>query len=207
MKIYDKLDEILKHRSKIKILRFLFAERDEHTGRRIAKGIEMSASSTHRTLQEMKKEGLLDSRKKGNAVLYGLREDNYVVKKLLKPLFDKEKHIYKDIITLIKKSLTSFRADILSMAIFGSLARKEETAKSDIDLLILLKNEGRKAKISKVLDQLYIDMAKKFSVGICPYVLTKKEIRRRYKKKEPLIRAILNENQLIYGEAIERILA
>ena len=58
MRIHDKLDEILKQGSKIKILRFLFAEKDEHTGRRIARGIAMSPSSTYNTLQEMRREGL-----------------------------------------------------------------------------------------------------------------------------------------------------
>ena len=87
MRIYNKLDEILSQKSKIKILRFLFARRDEHTGRGISKEIKMSPSSVHRALKEMEKEGMVSARRKGNAVLYKLREDNYFVKKILAPLF------------------------------------------------------------------------------------------------------------------------
>jgi len=207
MKIYDKLDEILRHRSKIKILRFLFTERDEHTGRGIAKGISMSASSTYKTLQRMKDEGSISVRKKGNAILYKLQENNYIVKKLLEPLFEKERSVSNDLILSITKSLFREKKEILSIAIFGSVARKEETSKSDIDLVVITKTKTGKTKIDKAMDKLSIDMAKKFGAGISPYILTKAEIKRRHIEKQAIIRSILNNNQLIYGEPIERILA
>jgi len=207
MKIHDKLDEILKHRSKIKILRFLFVERDEHTGRGIAKGIGMSASSTYKTLQKMKDEGLIGARKKGNAILYKLQENNHIVKKLLAPLFEKEKSIYGDIISSIKKILFREKKEIVSIAIFGSVARKEETSRSDIDLIVIAKNKIGKTKIDKAMDELNIDMAEKFGAAVSPYILTEAEIKRKHVEKQAVIRSILNNNQLIYGEPIERILA
>ncbi len=207
MRIHNKLDEILKHGSKIKILRFLFAEKDEHTGRSIAEGIGMSPSSTHSTLQGMKKEGLISAQKKGNAILYKLQQDNYVVKKLLAPLFEKEKFIYNDIILFIKKGLLQARSEILSIVVFGSVIRKEETSQSDIDLLVLLKNNAGKLKIDKVMDKLHVDMVKGFGVSISPYILTVSEIRQRYSQKKRIIKSILDNNELIYGEPIERILA
>ncbi len=207
MRIHNKLDEILKHGSKIKILRFLFVENDEHTGRSIAKGIKMSPSSTHNALREMRKEGLISAGKKGNAILYKLQEDNYVVKKLLVPLFEKEKTIYNDVVLFIKKSLMRHKKEIISMAIFGSIVRKEETSRSDIDLLIIVENKDGKTKIDKAMDELSIETAKKFSTAISAYILTKSEIRQKYHKKQSIISSILESNRLIYGEHIERILA
>lgn len=207
MRIHDKLDEILKQGSKIKILRFLSAEKDEHTGRRIARGIGMSPSSTYNTLQEMKREGLIDARKKGNAILYRLREDNYIVKKLLSPLFEKEKFIYNDITSFIKRRLMQARGTLISITLFGSVVRKEETSQSDIDLLVVLKNKTGKPKIDKLLDKLHTDMVKKFGVSISPYILTVQEVKQRYHQKKPIIKSILANNELIYGEPIERILA
>ncbi|MBU1854069.1 MAG: nucleotidyltransferase domain-containing protein [Candidatus Omnitrophica bacterium] len=206
MKIHAKLDEILKQGSKIKILRFLFAEKDEHTGRGIAKGIGMSASSTYKTLQEMKGEGLISVRKKGNAILYKLQEDNYIVKRLLGPLFKKEESIYDEVISVIKRNLLQMKKKIVSIAIFGSVARKEETSKSDIDMVIIVSDKIGRIKIDKVMDKLSIDIAKKFGADIFPYILTKVEIKRKYAKKQAIIKSILDSNRLIYGEPIERIL-
>jgi len=207
MKIHNKLDEILKHVSKIKILRFLFTEKDEHTGRAIAKGIRMSPSSTYNTLQGMKKEGLISAKKKGNAILYRLQENNYVVKKLLAPLFKKEKAIYDDVILFIKKSLKKYKSEVVSMAIFGSIARREETSRSDIDLLVIVENKNGRIKINKAIDKLSIVIAKSFSAALSPYILTRLEIRQKYRKKQAIIISILENNRLIYGEPIERILA
>ncbi len=207
MKIYDKLDEILKNGSKIKILRFLFTEGDEHTGRGIARGISMSVSSTYSTLQRMKDEGLLSVRKKGNAILYKLQKNNYIVKKLLEPLFEKEKSISNDIVSFIARNLFREKKEIISIAIFGSVARKEERSRSDIDLVVIAKSKIGKSKVDKAMDKLSIDVAKKFGASISPYILTEAEIKRKYNEKQPIIHSILNSNQLIYGEPIERILA
>ena len=205
MRIHDKLNEILSQGSKIRILRLLFTEKDEYTGRGIAKGIGMSPSSTYNTLQEMKKEGLVGARKKGNAILYKVREENYIVKKLLAPLFEKEKFLYSDMISSIKKRLLHAGADIVSMALFGSVVRREETARSDIDVLVVVSSKAGKSTVDKALDTVYTDMAKKFSASISPYVLTIKEIRQRHREKKSIIKSILDNNQLIYGEPLERI--
>lgn len=207
MRIHDNLDEILKSKSKIKILRFLFAEKDEHTGRAIARGIDMSASFAYETLQEMKEENLISARRKGNAILYKLQTDNYIVEKMLAPLFGREKALYGDIVSIIKQNLVRYKKDIVSMAIFGSIIRREETAKSDIDLVIIVKNKIGKSKIEEVIDELNINMAKKFGTIISPYILAEIEIKRKYAEKKEIIISILNNNQLIYGEPIERILA
>ncbi len=207
MKINNKLDEILNQASKVKILRFLFNEKDEHTGRAIAKAIAMSASATYTSLQEMKDIGIVSARRKGNAILYRLRENNYFVKKLIIPLFDKEKFVYNDIIALIKKILLKERKAIISIMIYGSVAKSQETARSDIDLAIIIRNASDKNRINKLIDRLGLTIAKEFSVALSPYILTKAELIRKYSKKIPIIKSILADNKLIYGEPIERVLA
>lgn len=207
MKIHNKLDEILGCGSQIKILRFLFSEKDEHTGRAIARSINMSSSSTYKTLQGLKAEGLISLRRKGNAVLYKLKEENYFVQKLLMPLLKQEGSIYGDIISLIRRNLLHEKKDIVSIALFGSVARKEETSKSDIDLLIIVRSNNGKDKINRVMDKLNIDIAKKFGASIMPYILTQEEIKIKHVKRQAVIKAILDNNRLIYGSPIERILA
>jgi predicted nucleotidyltransferase/biotin operon repressor len=207
MKIHNKLDKLLSQNSKVKIIRLLLYEKDEHTGRGIAKAINMSASATYKALQEMKDEGLIDVRRMGNAILYKLKEDNYYVRNLLLPLFEKEKSVFSDIVNLIKKILLEKKEGIISVAIFGSVANMKETLESDIDLLIITINDKKRQKIKGSLDELSIGMAKKYRVAISPYVLTKEEIQQKYFKGKPIIKSIMNNNILIYGEPIERILA
>ena len=207
MRIYNKLDEILDQGAKIKILRFLFTEKDEYTGRGIAKAIGMSASATYNILQDMKKASIIGAKKKGNSILYKLREENYFVKKLLATLFEKEKGIYRDVISSIKKKLLINRSSILSIAIFGSVAINGETPRSDMDLLIVVQNSLDKNRMNSLADKLIVEMAKTFGIALSPYILTKTEMRNRYSRKQKLILSILKNNRLVYGEPIERILA
>ncbi|MBL7158602.1 MAG: ArsR family transcriptional regulator [Candidatus Omnitrophica bacterium] len=207
MKIHNKLDELLKNSSKVKILRFLFSEKDEHTGRAIARAINMSVSSTYENLQNLKEEGLISLRKKGNSILYSIRLENQIVRKLLNPLFKQEQSIFTDIISLIKKSLSKNTLKISSIAFFGSVVRKEETVKSDIDLLVVAKNRQAKTEITKALDSLNQDIAKKYGAAISPYLVTKEELKNKYISKKAIVKSILENNQLILGEPIERIIA
>ncbi len=207
MKITNKLDEILNQSAKVKILRFLFNEKDEHTGRAIARAINMSPSYTHMSLQELKRTGIVAIRRKGNSVLYKLKGDNYFVKNLVLPLFEKEKSVYFDMITIVKKYLLVDKKSIISIAIFGSVAKAQESERSDIDVLIITANADSKKKVTKLTEELDLKLAKNFNVAFSPYILTKNEIIQKYMKNKQIIKSILNNNTLIYGEALERILA
>jgi predicted nucleotidyltransferase len=207
MRIHNKLDEILNQPAKVKILRFLFSNNVEITGRAVARGSGLSVSHSYEMLQDMCKEGIVEVKRRGNALLYSLRLDNHIVKNILKPLYQKERNIYKDIIIIIKKILESEKKSICSIAIFGSVAAKTENFTSDIDLLVITRDTIGKHKVDNLMDNLTAIMAKKFNVEISPYLLTVLEARNKYKQKAQLMRSIIDNNRLIYGEPIERILA
>lgn len=207
MRLHDNLDLLLSHGSKVKILRFLFSERDEHTGRGIAGATNMGVSSAYRLLQEMREAGIISARRKGNAILYKLKDDNYFAKKLIIPLFEKEQAVYGDVISCIKRGLLVDKGVLVSIAIFGSVVRGEETGSSDIDLAVIVKNDSGKVALSERMDKINIDIAKKFGAAISPYILTKAEIIKKYNQKQPLVVSIMKNNRLIYGEPMERILA
>jgi len=207
MRIYNKLDEIFNRGSRVKILRFLFNNGAEFTGRAIARGSKLSASYSYETLQDMHREGIVEVRRQGSALLYKLRKDSYIVKNILRPLYEKEKNIYKDITALIEKTLLAEKRGILSIAIFGSVASKTENIMSDMDLLVITRDTSAKKKIDYLMDSLTIIMAKKFNLAITPYILTVSEARNKYKHKVRLIKSIIDNNRLIWGDPIERILA
>lgn len=207
MRIHNKLDEILDQPAKVKIFRFLFSSNAEFTGRAIARGSGLSVSHSYEILQNMRKEGLVEVKRQGNALLYSLRRDNYIVRNILKPLYQKERGIYKDITAIIKKILGSEKKGICSIAIFGSVADKTENIASDIDLLVITKDIISKQKVDNLMDNLSVTIAKKFNVAISPYLLTVSEAKSKYKQKVKLMRSIIDNNRLVYGEPVERILA
>jgi len=183
MKLHNKLDETFSRGSKVRVLRYLFREQDEHTGRGIANAVGLSPSITHAVLKELAAEGLLDIRVKGKAKLYKLREDHYVVKQILSPLFESEMKLFATMFAEIKSGILKARGDVMTIAVFGSVAEGNETVKSDLDLLVVTRNISGKKKVEMLLDKLTTGLAEKYSMALSPYILTIFEVKKSIKRK------------------------
>jgi predicted nucleotidyltransferase/predicted transcriptional regulator len=207
MKIHDQLDEIFSRGSKVKVLRYLFREDDDQTGRGIARAVGMSPSMAHSVLSELSAEGLVDVRKKGKAKLYRLRSGSHVLEKLIKPLFEGEQDLFRELIKDLNSGILSSEQEIVNISIFGSVAAKNETAQSDLDLLVVVGTGSGKKAIQSSIDKLSIGLAEKYGIALSPYVVTGGELKKIRDRKLPLVKSILSNNHLIYGEPLERILA
>jgi DNA-binding IclR family transcriptional regulator len=90
MKFDRPLDEVLGARSKVALLRLLVRTRGEHTGRELARLLHLDAKTCHTSLQALARQGVIEYRKAGTAILYRLNEAHALVEELLVPLFDRE---------------------------------------------------------------------------------------------------------------------
>jgi len=138
--------------------------------------------------------------------LYGLNNKNYVVKNVLKPFFNKEKEVFSALVAFVKKAILKADVTIESCIIFGSVAQKKETAKSDVDLLIVICNQKDKDKIERRLNDIAPAIAQNLQTAISPYILSIAQVRKKYKEKSPVINEILKSNILIKGKSIERMI-
>ena len=207
MKIQRKLDDIFSRSSKVKVLRYLCREDVEQTGRGIARAAGISPSMAHSALTELVKGGVIEARKKGSAKLYRLRPENYAVKKLLSPLFQAEDNLLRDLIKDLKTGILKSKRRIINISIFGSIAARKDRAESDLDLLIVAEKLSDKKGIDHYIDELSLKLAEQYGIALSPYTLTRNEIKKKRAQDLPLIKSILDDNRLIYGEPIERILA
>ena len=115
MRITKPLDSILNTEAKMKILRFLCRTGAEWNGSQIAKEIGMTPAASHSALNELVKEGIILMRNMGNTHVYNLKEDNYIVSDLLKPLFSKEDKALSVIGGIIKRNLASSKIKIFGL--------------------------------------------------------------------------------------------
>jgi len=208
MKITKPLDGILNTEAKTKILRFLCRTGAEWNGSQIAKEIGMTPAASHSALNELVKEGIILMRNMGNTHVYNLREDNYIVSDLLKPLFLKEDKALSIIISIIKRNLTSskIKGKILNVSLFGSVNTRQDHPTSDIDLAIIVSDAKIKSKVEKLFEKIDREVSAKFGNTISPYINTPSEFKAKHKKKLEVIRNILKSPTLIYGERIGKIL-
>ncbi|MFH1837556.1 MAG: nucleotidyltransferase domain-containing protein [Candidatus Omnitrophota bacterium] len=207
MKITKPLNKILDSEAKIKVLRFLCRTDAEWNGRQIAKEIEVTPATAHKALNSLKNEGVLLLRNMGKTHVYCLKRDNFLVTDILKPLFEKEHKVLDSIVKIIKKRISGaeIKADIISVALFGSVNIKQDHAMSDIDVAVIVKDAKGKTNARQLFEKIDHEISKKFGNTLAAYINTIKEFKSKKKSNVAIIKNILKEHTLIYGEKMEAI--
>lgn len=204
MKFTNLLDDVLGQKSKIKVLRFLTKVRGSFTGRELARQVGLSPEKTRQVLKDFQEQGIVEVQNAGRTNLYKLRKESTLVKNVLVPLFHSERNLPKSLAQTIRKG-TSF--PVVSIILFGSLARGEERSDSDIDVLILTENNGDLRKAKKEIESIEHKVIEEFSNRLSPLIWNVREFQRRYKTKDHLLRQIIKEGIVLHGKTVSEVVA
>ncbi|MFY9554937.1 MAG: nucleotidyltransferase domain-containing protein [Blastocatellia bacterium] len=179
------LAELLSSRVKAEIFRLLFGGADaELHVREIERRSGLADATVRQELKRLTRLGVVEPRRDGNRTYYHANTEH--------PL-------YPDIRNMVLK--TSGLADVLCDAlthpgirlafVFGSLARSNGKAGSDLDLMVI-------GAISlRQLGKLLSGVATKLGREVNPHVLTSEEFVRRRKSREHFITTLLGEPRLL----------
>lgn len=132
------IDEILGNKTRIRLLRSLYRNQAARSGREIARQMGLSHTHVINQLRELEKWGILVRARVGSADSYSFNDVNYMVKNVLIPLFEAEK---KYIVELASRFFQGLGDDLLHAFLFGSMARGTSTARSDMDLVLVVKDD------------------------------------------------------------------
>ena len=205
MRIHQPLNKILNNETKVRVLRFLYSNDIEWSGRRIAREIQVSPATCHKALQELYSEGIVLLRNVGKTYLYQFNHDNYVAKELLYPLFKKEERLLKVISRLLRDEFSEkVKERVVSIALFGSVEKREDRPDSDIDLLVLVTRAKDKEKIEKAFDNLNEKTVRLFGKIVSPYIESVSGFRRKYRQGLPVVREIMQSHKLISGKPLRK---
>ena len=201
MKFTNPLDKILNQETKVKILRFFVKTCAEWTGRQIAKEISVSPATCHKALRELNYEGILSFRTVGVSYLYKLNVKNHLVKKVLYPLFKEENNTFKSLKNILSRYLKEFvPKNIVSVTVFGSLSKKKDNAKSDIDVLLLVRKVKDKSIVEKKIKTVSSMIMEEYGNSLSSYIQTISEFKKKNKNGLPLIKGILKSGTIIMGK-------
>lgn len=106
-----------------------------------------------------------------------------------------QKRYEKPLEEFVSKILKRFNDEVVSIILFGSVARSAATEYSDIDLLIITERENREEFDTEVLSCLL-----KYGVRIFPITCSKEEIEFSVAHGNPLFYGILTGYKLIYDK-------
>ncbi len=208
MRLYNPLNRVLGSEVKVKTLRLLCQSGGDINGRQLAKMLKVAPMTAHLALKELADEMVLELRTVGKTHLYSLNTEGWIVKDLLKPLFKSEFDYPVRFFEVLAKKIkeSSLKDEILSVAVFGSVFRKEERATSDLDLFIVIKDGRQKRPVEDLIFE--IDRLNLMNAGMAlePHVNALSEFQEKHKTGLSLIKDVLKGNKIIYGKKLEALL-
>ena len=198
------ISEIIDSPSKLAILRVLSSRKGfKATGREIAKLSGFSVPSTHESLKSLHDRNILHLEIIGKQHIYTLNEEDRLVQKIIRPMFEAENGIKNEIrdflLDEIKK--VGVKQKIISLILFGSVQKGTAVKGSDIDVAIIV----HKASDAKQVANIFIStIASKFKsyfgVQLDPYVKSALEFRDRLRKNLPPVSMLMKSYSVLYGK-------
>lgn len=151
--------DIIYNRNPLLILSYISRYRKNIYGSQMAAEIGINQGSTSILLKNFKEMGILDSQDIGRTILYNANSDNPIIKAF---------RVFENLIeiNLLVYELKDYSRKII---LFGSCSRGEDTVESDIDIFIIVDEDGKELVINKISEY-------KSNRAISPVIVTPLEM-------------------------------
>lgn len=185
------------------VIRELRYTKNGFSGREIAKRAGLSAPAAMNSLTHLESLKIVNRQIGGRDHIFTLNFSNYFVKVILLPLLDAESKFYHSIVKEIKKTLSK---NVVSVFLYGSVARKEESIQSDFDICIIYSGLKDKKIVEEKVNVCRDQLHNNYGISLAPFYISSKEFQLRVKLKKPPVNEILKEGILLFGQSIKELL-
>ena len=179
------LAEILSSNIRAEIFRNLFGlEKHSLHLREIERRTGFAVGTVQQEINKLQRLDIITRIKDGNRIYYKANTDH--------PIYPEIRNLVlktSGLAELLKDALSA-ETKIKIAFVFGSIARKEERAASDVDLMVIGDIGLRK------LTGLLMDVSEKLSREINPYRLTESEFIKRKKEKDHFLQEVLESPKI-----------
>lgn len=208
MRIHEPLDDILKRPYTKKVVRFLLSFPDgEWSGLEIARSAGVNHMAGHRALRVLEEQGVVVRRRIGSAFAYHLVKEHVLIPPL-KRLLESEQGFSATLEEVIRTFVESrgLKEKVLNVTLFGSVARKEEAARSDIDLFVVVGDETARSQVEDLcMGPLSSEIGSKFGNPLAPMVYTLKRVRQLRREKKALVSNVEKEGKTVLGTPLKEL--
>jgi predicted nucleotidyltransferase len=201
MALHDYVAEILGSKANVRVLRTLVRYRGKvFTVRELAKVADLSHPQASKVLKGLESRGVVRLQPVGRAYQVSLNDESYVLKSVIEPLFAGERDTVNSLVSTIRPFFEDKR--IVSVAIFGSVARGLEKETSDIDLLIVAEDRDLANECAAAATVAALSV---FGHGLSPLILDRESFAKNGNGE--LEKSILAHYTLVCGRDPKEIIA
>ena len=139
----------------------------------------------------------------GKQHIYALNEEDRIVKKIIRPMFEAENGFKEEIrdflLDEIKKA--GLKQRIVSLILYGSIEKGTAAKDSDIDVAVVVINAANVKKIEDIFISVIIPKFKSyFGVQLDPYIKSGTDFRDLLKKNLPPVSTLIKFYTTLYGK-------
>jgi len=169
MGLHEYVGQILGSKVAIGVLKTLLRYKGKvFSVRELARVSGFSHPRVSKVVKELERAGIVSLQPVGRAYQIILNEESYVLNSVIKPVFRAEQETVKSLISTIRPFFKNKK--IVSVAIFGSVARGLERRTSDIDLLVIAEDrEIANGCVAKASDA----TLSRFGTALSPLIMNK----------------------------------
>jgi predicted nucleotidyltransferase len=203
MVFHNVLDHVFSTWSHVAVLRALRDTAHPLTGREVARTAGMNHRSCLRALTALEDLHLITRQRGGRDHLFALNRDHVLVKQALLPLLEHERNFLRELIDFVRPKLAKMTESVI---LFGSVVRKEETVRSDLDVCLIVQSDHGKKRAQEVVHAITPECQRRYGARLAPLIFTLAEFRRNDKLKKSPVPEIVHEGEVITGSPMRRLL-
>lgn len=195
---------------KLKILEALYKELPEELHiREIQRKTGLNYERVNKYLNDLEQLGVLKSRRKGRLKLYQINTSNPYGLQFLSIIEIKKQRKFSSKNPIIQNMLSKFTNEIkkeldgkiLSIVLFGSVARGKYSRDSDVDLLIITSDLSieEKTQLESIVTRISSKSSASYGFDLVPLNVTLLDFREGFKTRD-FYKDLWEDHVLLYGE-------
>jgi predicted nucleotidyltransferase len=172
------------------------------TGREIARRAHVSQQAARTVLDDLETQGLVSVREVPPSYLYELNREHVAA-----PVLEALVHLRESLFARVREHVHGWSPPPASVTVFGSVARGDATATSDLDLLIVRPDRaGPEFTYWEVDVPRLADAIRRWS-GNAAEILeySEREIRERWSHGDRVLAAVRREGRTLFGATLDEL--
>lgn len=196
------LDYLLGARSRVAVLRVLTGQGAPASQREVARRSGVQVRSAQQALDLFVALGVARRVVGGRDYLVSLNRRHRLARDVA-ALFDAEAELFRE----VRQRLHAWaqrgerRGQVRAVVLFGSGARGDDTPTSDLDVLVVTTSDAVRTRVTDGCRALARELRADFGVDLRPLVLSRRELRGRWRRRHPPLPDVLADGVPILGPA------
>ena len=168
-------------------MRVLVRTKGSFTGRELARLIGYYQNQTRLALEELERNGVVVRQSAGRSYLYSADNENIIIKDFLEAGFRLEDALLDHLAAVYFEEVGR---DLVSVVLFGSVAKGEERPESDIDLVVVVRDKADLKVVEDRVAEASAKVTRRFGNQATAIVARKSDYERKTRQKRSFWREV-----------------